>query len=67
MHYISKSVHLCDPVADKNSLRLHYLRAMLIPGIAFIAVTVSFVMPSGSLLVYLIVPVVLYFFLRSGS
>jgi uncharacterized membrane protein len=67
MHYISKSVHLCDPEADRNSLRLHFLRAMLIPGVAFIAVTVSFVMPEGSLLVYLIIPVAIYFLLRSGS
>lgn len=64
--YISKSVHLCDPETDRNFLRLHFLRAMLIPGVSFIAVIVSFVIPSGSLLVYLVIPVALYFLLRSG-
>jgi uncharacterized membrane protein len=67
VHYISKSEHLCDPEADKNLLRLYLVRSALIPCVAFIAVIVSFVIPSGSLLVYLVIPVVLYFLLRSSS
>ena len=66
MFYISKSVHLCDPETDRDFLRQHFLRAMLIPGVAFIAIIVSFVMPSESLLVYLVIPVALYLLLRSG-
>lgn len=66
MSYISKSRHLCDPDTDWNFLRKHFLRAILIPGVAFTAVLVSFVMPSGSLLVYLLIPVALYILSRSG-
>jgi uncharacterized membrane protein len=66
MSYISKSMRLCDPETDRNFLRQHFLRAMLIPGVAFIAIIASFVMPSGSLLVYLVIPVALYFLFRSG-
>ncbi len=64
--YISKSVHLCDPETDKNFLQAHYLRSILIPVVAFIAVIVSFANPSASLMVYLVIPVGLYFLSRSG-
>ena len=60
IHYISKSGHLCDPEADKNFLQLHLSRSLLIPGVAFIAAIVSFVIPFGSLLVYLVIPVIRY-------
>ena len=65
--YISKSVHLCDPETDRNFLQSHYLRSMLIPCVALVAVIVSFVNPSVSLMVYLVIPVGLYFLIRSGS
>jgi uncharacterized membrane protein len=59
--YISKSVHLCDPETDRNFLQSHYLRSMLIPGVSFAAVIISFVNPPVSLMVYLVIPVGLYF------
>jgi uncharacterized membrane protein len=62
VYYISKSGHLCDADADKNFLQLHLLRSLLIPAVAFIAAIVSFTIPSGSLLVYLVIPIVRYFF-----
>lgn len=65
--YISKSVHLCHPDTDRNFLQSHYLRSMLIPGVSFGAVIISFVNPSVSLMVYLVIPVGLYFLIRSGS
>jgi len=65
--YILKSVHLCDPETDRKFLQSHYLRAMLIPCVAFVAVIVSFVNPSVSLIVYLVIPVGFYFLRRSGS
>ncbi len=65
--YISKSVHLCDPETDRNFLYSHYLRSMLIPGVAFMAAIVSIVNPSVSLMVYLVIPFGLYFLIRSGS
>jgi len=58
--YISKSGHLCDPDADKIYLKLHLLRTLLIPSVALIAAIVSFIFPSGSLLVYLIIPIAAY-------
>jgi uncharacterized membrane protein len=60
--YISKSGHLCDPEADKNFLQLHLLQSPLIPGVAFAAAIVSFVVPPVSLLVYLIIPIIGYYF-----
>ena len=65
--YISKSAHLCDPDTDRNFLQSHYLRSMLIPGVSFGAVIISFVNPSVSLMVYFVIPVGLYFLIRSGS
>jgi uncharacterized membrane protein len=65
--YISKSVHLCDPETDRNFLQSHFLRSMLIPGVAFLAVIVSFVNPSVSLMVYPVIPVALYFLIRFCS
>ncbi|HJX55299.1 MAG TPA: TMEM175 family protein [Methanoregula sp.] len=65
--YISKSEHLCDPETDRNFLQSHYLRSMLIPAVSFGAVIISFVNPSVSLMVYLVIPVGLYFLIRSGS
>lgn len=65
--YISKSVHLCYPETDRNFLQSHFLQSILIPGVAFVAVIVSFVNPSVSLMVYLVIPVALYFLIRSGS
>jgi TMEM175 potassium channel family protein len=65
--YISRSMHLCDPETDRNFLQSHYLQSMLIPGVAFVAVIVSFVNPSVSLMVYLVIPVCLFFLIRSGS
>jgi len=65
--YITKSVNLCDPDTDRNFLQSHYFRSMLIPGVSFVAVIISFVNPSISLMVYLVIPVGLYFLIRSGS
>jgi uncharacterized membrane protein len=62
LYYISKSGHLCDPEADKNFLQLHLLRSLLIPGVAFIAAIVSFFIPSGSLLLYLVIPITRFSF-----
>jgi uncharacterized membrane protein len=67
IHYISKSGHLCDPEADKNFLQLHLSQSLMIPGVAFIAAIVSFVIPSGSLLVYLVIPVARYSFFSGRS
>lgn len=65
--YISESVHLCDPETDRNFLQSHYLRSLLIPAVSFVAVIISFVSPSTSLLVYVVLPVGLYFLIRPGS
>jgi len=65
--YITKSVNLCDPDTDRNFLQSHYFRSMLIPGVSFVAVIISFVNPSISLMVYLVIPVGLYFVIRSGA
>jgi len=66
VHYISNSRHLCDPGTDKNFLRSHCLRSLLISGVACAAIIISFVTPSGSLLAYLVIPVALLFLPRSG-
>jgi len=58
--YISKSGHLCEPDTDKIYLKLHLIRSLLIPCVAFIAAILSFVFPQGSLLVYLIIPIAVY-------
>jgi uncharacterized membrane protein len=67
VHYISTSRYLCDTGADRDFLRIHFLRSILISGVACIAVIISFVIPSGSLLVYLVIPVALFFLPGSGS
>jgi uncharacterized membrane protein len=67
LFYITKSVHLLNPETDRNFLQVHFLRSMLIPGVAFVAVIVSIVSPSVSLMVYLAIPVALFFLIRSGS
>jgi uncharacterized membrane protein len=67
LHYISQSEHLLDPQADRKSLRLLFHQSLLIPGIAFIAAIISFVSPSVSLLVYLVVPVARYLVNRFSS
>ena len=67
LHYISQSKHLLDPLADRKSLRVLFHQTPLIPGIAFIAVLISFVNPSVSLLVYLVGPFAKYFVDRYGS
>jgi hypothetical protein len=70
VYYISKSGHLCDTDADKNFLQLHLLQSLLIPGVAIIAAVVSFVIPWGSLLTYLVIPIARFSFFnpipRSG-
>jgi len=67
VHYISRSKNLCDPNTDKKFLHVQFHRSILITGIAFIAAIISFVNPSVSLLVYLVVPVAGYFVQQSGS
>jgi hypothetical protein len=47
INYISKSGHLCDPDTGKNFLQLHLLQSLLIPGVAFIAAIISFIIPGG--------------------
>ncbi len=65
--YISRSKNLCDPDTKKKFLMDQLHRSLLITGIAFIAAVISFVSPSVSLLVYLVVPVAGYFLPQSGS
>jgi uncharacterized membrane protein len=61
LHYISQSKQVIDPQADLKSLRILFHQSLLIPGIAFLAAIISFVNPTVSLLVYLIVPFARYF------
>jgi len=61
LQYISQSKHLLDPLADRKPQRVLFHQSLLIPGIAFIAAIISFVNPSVSLLVYLVVPFSRYF------
>ena len=61
LYYISQSEHLCDPQADKEFLRVQFNHSLLLPAMAFIAGMFSFVYPSASLLVYLVVPATGYF------
>ena len=67
LHYISQSEYLLDPEADTKSLHVLFYQSLLVPGIAFIAVLISTVSPSVSLLVYLIIPFAKYFVNRFGS
>jgi uncharacterized membrane protein len=67
LHYISQSKQVIDPQADLKSLRILFHQSLLIPGIAFLAVIISFVNPTVSLLVYLIVPFARYFVDHFGS
>jgi uncharacterized membrane protein len=67
IHYISQSKYLLDPEADSKSLRVLFHHSMLVPGIAFIAVLISVVNPSVSLLLYLMIPFAKYFVNRFGS
>ena len=67
VHYISRSKNLCDPNTDKKFLHVQFHRSILITGIAFIAAIISFVNPSVSLLVYLVVPVAGYYVRQSGA
>jgi TMEM175 potassium channel family protein len=62
IYYISRSGRLCDPETDKNFLQLHLRQSLLIPGVAFIAAVVSFIIPWGSLLTYLVIPIARYSF-----
>jgi len=64
-HYICRSAHLCTRIPDPAAIRVRYLQAALIPAVAFLAILVSFVDPSGSLLVYFLVPVPYYLLTRS--
>jgi uncharacterized membrane protein len=66
IHYISQSKYLLDPEADSKSLRVLFHQSLLVPGIAFIAVLISVVNPSVSLLVYLMIPFAKYFVSRFG-
>jgi uncharacterized membrane protein len=67
LHYISQSKQVIDPQADLKSLRILFHQSLLIPGIAFLAVIISFVNPTVSLLVYMIVPFARYFVDHFGS
>jgi len=67
LYYISRSRQVIDPQADLTSLKVFFYQSLLIPGIALFAVIISFVNPTVSLLVYLIVPFARYFVDRSGS
>jgi uncharacterized membrane protein len=67
LHYISQSKYLLDPEADSKSLKVLFHQSLLIPGIALLAAIISFVNPSVSLLVYLIIPFARYFVERFGS
>jgi uncharacterized membrane protein len=61
IHYISQSKYLLNPEADSKSLRVLFHQSQMVPGIAFIAVLISVVSPSVSLLVYLMIPFAKYF------
>jgi uncharacterized membrane protein len=61
IHYISQSKYLLNPESDSKSLRVLFHQSQLVPGIAFIAVLISVVSPSVSLLVYLMIPFAKYF------
>jgi len=61
LYYISQSEHLCDTQTDKEFLRVQFNHSLLLPGMAFTAGIFSFIYPSASLLVYLVVPVIGYF------
>jgi uncharacterized membrane protein len=67
LHYISRSKQVIDPEADLKSLRLLFHKSLLITGVAFFAAIISFVNPTSSLLVYLIVPFGRYFVDLFGS
>jgi uncharacterized membrane protein len=67
LHYISQSKQVIDPQADLKSLRILFHQSLLIPGIAFLAVIISFVNPTVSLLVYMIVPFARHFVDHFGS
>lgn len=61
LYYISQSEILRDPQADKDFLRKQITQSLLLPAVASLAVIFSFINPSASLFVYLVVPVSRYF------
>ncbi|NTV00563.1 MAG: dihydropteroate synthase [Methanoregulaceae archaeon] len=67
LNHISQSEHLLESKADMKSMKLLFYQCLLIPGIALLAAIISFVNPSVSLLVYLIIPFAKYFVERFSS
>jgi len=65
-YYILQSRKLCDPNFDQKFLEGQFYRSVLTSLIAFIAITLAFVNPSVSLLVYLAIPAAKFFLQRGG-
>jgi uncharacterized membrane protein len=59
-HHISSSPHLCGHIPGPSAIRARYLETALIPAVAFLAILVTFIDPSDSLLVYFIAPIPYY-------
>jgi TMEM175 potassium channel family protein len=67
LHHISQSEYLLESRADMKSLKRPFHQSLLIPNIALLAAVISFVNPSVSLLVYLIIPFAKYFVVVNES
>jgi uncharacterized membrane protein len=63
--YICSSPQLCSPVPDRHVVLVWSREITLIPVVALVAAALSLITPTGSLLVYLIAPLVWYVFRSS--
>jgi uncharacterized membrane protein len=54
--HICRHEHLCDPVPEKKIVHNWYLRSALVPAVAVTGGAITFISPSISLLIYIILP-----------
>jgi uncharacterized membrane protein len=59
--YICNSENLCDPLPDTDTMQQRVFQTLLVPAVAGLAVVVSLIDPTLSLLTYLVIPPLAYF------
>lgn len=62
--HICNSGHLCDPHPDADTIQRRNFESLLVPGVASIAVVISFFSALLSLLVYLVIPPVAFWLVQ---
>jgi uncharacterized membrane protein len=63
--YATKGHRLVDPALDEKLIRRYQLKSCIMPGLALLAMVISFFHASLSSTIYLFLPFILYDFLRS--